>query len=295
VVDPAGGSWYVEAITDGLARRAWEKFQTIERAGGLAAVLSAGTLQAELEMALAAERVAVETRKTAITGVNEYPNVKEENLERPAAIPRAGAAAPVIASPRSLLAFVPGSLVEQAARAVTDGARFLDVRAALNRGPSEKVVPLVRERLAQPFEDLRYRADRFLAAKGKRPSVFLANLGPIAEHKARAGFAQNVFEAGGFLVIGNDGFDSADKAAAAFVESGAELAALCSSDAVYAELAQAAARALRAKGATAVVLAGAPGDAESAYRDAGVTDFIFVGVNVAARLRSLLERAGADR
>jgi methylmalonyl-CoA mutase len=294
VVDPAGGSWYVEAITDGLARRAWEKFQAIERAGGLAAVLASGTLQAELKTVLDAERKAVETRKTAITGVNEFPNVREENVARPVSVPST-TAPPKAAAASGSLRFTAGSLVEQATRAVSGGARFLDVRAALDRGGPVTVAPLARERLAQPFEALRDRADRFLAARGRRPAVFLANLGPIADHKARAAFAQNVFEAGGFLVIGNDGFDTADKAAAAFVESGAEVAAVCSSDAIYAELAQPAARALRAKGATAVVLAGAPGDAEALYREAGVTDFVFVGVNVAACLRSLLDRMGAAR
>jgi len=291
VVDPAGGSWYVEAITDGLARRAWEKFQSIERSGGLAAALAAGTPQAELKVALEADRKAVETRKTAITGVNEYPNVREESLER-AVAPRPDAAG-AVASRAASLGLLRGSLVEHATRAVSEGAGFLEVRAALDRGDHAKVTALVRERLAQPFEALRDRADRFFAAKGRRPAVFLANLGPIADHKARAGFAQNVFEAGGFLVHQNDGFAGADEAAAAFVHSGAEIAALCSTDALYADLARPAARALRARGARAIVLAGAPGDAEAAYRDAGVTDFVFVGVNVAACLRSLLERAGA--
>jgi methylmalonyl-CoA mutase len=291
VVDPAGGSWYVEAITDGLARRAWEKFQGIERSGGLAAALSAGALQADLKGVLDAERTAVETRKTAITGVNEFPNVREPSLERPLAAPPAAVSA--ASPPAASLRFVRGSLVEETTRAIADGAAFLQVRAALDRGAPARVTPLAQERLAQPFEALRDRADRLLAATGRRPAVFLANLGPIAEHKARAGFAQNAFEAGGFLVAGNDGFDSVDKAAAAFAESGAEIAALCSSDAVYAELAEPAARALRDRGAKAIVLAGAPGVAEAAYRAAGVTDFVFVGVNVAACLGSLLERAGA--
>jgi methylmalonyl-CoA mutase len=156
-----------------------------------------------------------------------------------------------------------------------------------------KVVALGRERLARPFEALRDAADRVAADKGARPAVFLANLGPIADHKARAGFAQNVFEAGGFRVLANEGFGSAEATADAFARSGAELAALCSTDAIYGELARPVARALREKGAKGVVLAGAPGDAEAAYREAGVTDFAFVGANIAALLRSLLERVGA--
>jgi methylmalonyl-CoA mutase len=290
VVDPAGGSWYVEAITDGLARRAWEKLQAIERAGGMAAVLASGDLQAELDAALEAERKAVETRKTPITGVNEFPNVHEASLDRPSTMPASSAEG--VPLPRFAAGAAPGALVEQVTRAVADGARFLDVRAALDRGTPARVRPLVRERLSRPFEVLRDRADA-AAGKGARPAAFLANLGPIAEHKARAAYAQNLFEAGGFAVVTNDGFATADAAAAAFARSAAAIAVLCSSDAVYAELAKPAAQALRAQGARAVVLAGAPGDAEPGYREAGVTDFVFVGVNAAASLRSLLDRAGA--
>ena len=70
---------------------------------------------------------------------------------------------------------------------------------------------------------------------GQRPAVFLANLGSIPEHKARAMFAGNLLEAGGLQVMTNDGFDSAEAAAKAFANSGAALAAICSSDDVYAE------------------------------------------------------------
>ncbi len=49
VIDPAGGSWYAERLTDQLARAAWDLFQEIERAGGQLAALRSG---------LVAERVA---------------------------------------------------------------------------------------------------------------------------------------------------------------------------------------------------------------------------------------------
>jgi methylmalonyl-CoA mutase len=142
--------------------------------------------------------------------------------------------------------------------------------------------------LAQPFETLRDRAER----GSQVPRAFLVNLGPIPEHKARAGYAHNFMEAGGFLVSSNDGFASAAEAAQAFRDSGAQIAVLCSSDAVYAELAEPTAQAL--KGARAIVYAGAPAEREAALRAAGVTDFIFVGTNAVDVLRSLLERAGAQ-
>ncbi|HMN72403.1 MAG TPA: methylmalonyl-CoA mutase subunit beta [Rhodoblastus sp.] len=138
---------------------------------------------------------------------------------------------------------------------------------------------LAAHRLSEPYEALRDKSDA-LAAKGKRPSVFLANIGPIAAFTARATFAKNFFEAGGVEAPGNDGFASADAAAEAYAQSGAPIACICSSDAVYAEQAEAVARALKAKGAKLVILAGRPGDKEAAYAAAGVGDYIFAGADV---------------
>jgi methylmalonyl-CoA mutase len=299
VVDPAGGSWYVESLTEALSQRAWERLQNMERAGGFARAVVEGSVQQELRALLTNERKAVETRRIAITGVNEFPHVDEEKLERAQpslerARARAKSAAEWSSSALERLQTERGSRFLSAIDCVEHGAAFAALRSALTAGSAARATSLLRERLAQPFESLRDRADHELAQRGKRPAVFLANLGSIPEHKARASYAQNFFEAGGFVALTNDGFRSADAAAAAFAASGASIAAICSSDGVYEELAEATARALRQSGARAIILAGNPGAKESAYRAAGVSEFVYVGVNSVEILRSLLERAGAQ-
>ena len=77
-------------------------------------------------------------------------------------------------------------------------------------------VTLPRIRLAEPFEALRDAADRRLAATGTRATIFLANLGKLAEFSARALYARNLFEAGGIEAVSNDGFASHDAMIAAF-------------------------------------------------------------------------------
>jgi methylmalonyl-CoA mutase len=299
VLDPAGGSFYVEALSSALAERAWAAFQELESQGGLSKALLDGTLQAQLERMLAQDQQAVETRKLAITGVNEFPHVKEAEVV-PVRVDVAQLAQRVAQAKAQAQAQLPLSELrvggERLARAITalrEGASFLEVQRALGFDSTPaSCTPLTRKRLSEPFELLRDRADRSHASGSGRPRVFLANLGPIAEHKARAGYAQNFFEAGGFEVLGNDGFASAEAAAEAFAQSGADVCAVCSSDVVYAELAEASARALVQKGAKAIVLAGNPGEREAAYREAGVSEFIHVGTNLVSSLRALLSRAG---
>lgn len=146
--------------------------------------------------------------------------------------------------------------------------------------------PFAAHRLAEPYEALRDRSDALLASTGARPKTYLATLGSVAAFTPRATFAKNLFEAGGFEPAAHEGEDTPAGHAAAFRKSGAVAACLCSSDAVYAEQAEAVATALAQAGAKRIVLAGRPTD-EAALRAAGVTDFAFAGGDVLALLQSL--------
>jgi methylmalonyl-CoA mutase len=85
VIDPAGGSWYVEDLTEQLAAKAWAWFQEIERSGGLRAALAAGVIADRLTASREERRDALARRREAITGVSEFPLIGETLLSRPAA------------------------------------------------------------------------------------------------------------------------------------------------------------------------------------------------------------------
>lgn len=91
VIDPAGGSWYVERLTDELAHAGWEFFQEIERTGGMAAALRSGRIGQELADTWAARSAKLAKRREPITGVSEFPDLGERPVERePAPAPRSG-------------------------------------------------------------------------------------------------------------------------------------------------------------------------------------------------------------
>ena len=127
-----------------------------------------------------------------------------------------------------------------------------------------------------------------MEANGKRPQIFSANIGPVAHFNARATYAKNFFEAGGFEMLENEGFADAATAAEAFAQSGTDVAVICSSDKLYADLAGAVATALKAAGAKKVILAGHPGENEAAWKSAGVDEFIYIKCDVLGTLRKLL-------
>ena len=268
VIDPGGGSWYVESYTEQLAERAWAAFVEIEAAGGMAAALVDGSFAAGIAETWSRRTVDLATRKEPITGVSEFPFLGEAPVLR--AIPDP---APIRAATRSVSA---------------------DPHVVWVEGHTS-IEPFPAHRSAERIESLRDAADAHRGATGAFPRVFLANLGPVATHTARATWARNFYEAGGVEALTNEGFTSADDAAAAFAASGATAACLCSSDSVYGELAEKTAAALRAAGASWIDLAGNPGEHEAAYRDAGVDGFVHVGVDQIDHLARLLDHLGVTR
>jgi methylmalonyl-CoA mutase len=78
ILDPAGGSWFVEDLTDQLANHAWQTFQTIEQHGAF--VEAHDYIAGQIAEIAARRSDDIAHRKTAITGVNEYPNLAEPAL-----------------------------------------------------------------------------------------------------------------------------------------------------------------------------------------------------------------------
>jgi methylmalonyl-CoA mutase len=154
------------------------------------------------------------------------------------------------------------------------------------------VAPLHPRRWSEPFERLREASDAHLARTGKRPQVFLASLGELAAHAARSTWAKNFFASGGVEAIGGGELHTSADVGKAFADSGARVACICSSDQVYAELAEATAGALKAAGATQVLLAGRPKAQEAALKAAGVDSFIFAGCDAVDTLTRLQEALG---
>ncbi|MFE5814385.1 methylmalonyl-CoA mutase family protein [Streptomyces sp. NPDC056479] len=91
VIDPAGGSWYVERLTDELAHAGWEFFQRIEQAGGQAAALRSGRLRQDLADTWEARTGKLAGRREPVTGVSEFPHLAEQPVQRePAPEPESG-------------------------------------------------------------------------------------------------------------------------------------------------------------------------------------------------------------
>ncbi|MEQ1577592.1 MAG: methylmalonyl-CoA mutase family protein [Hyphomicrobium sp.] len=252
VADPAGGSWYVENLTSDLAQKAWDIFQSIEAqsdktGGGIVAALKCGFVQDEIAKVAAARATAIATGRMEITGVSAFPKLGDDGVT----------------------------------------AELWPRPAAPSGGPVETIRPLTMARLAEPFEALRDVADQYAAATKKPFTVFLASLGEVIDHNVRSTWIKNYLAAGGIAAEMSDGYPNAQTAAEAFKASGATAACICSSDAINAEHAESTAKALKAAGASYVLMAGRPGEREASLKTAGVDQFLFAGADAVATLKGL--------
>jgi len=285
-IDPAGGSWYVETLTAQIAERIWGDMQAVEAEGGMAAALQEGTVQNAIQTVLLSRYKNLATRADKAVGTNMYANMTEKPLTTDTDIAtldtkiKATAAKAAAKSDASAITAAIAKFSDckcHVKEAFLAGASLLQVRTALNfDAEAEKVQAIEPHRWTEQFEELRNRT-----ATSKGIKVFLANMGPLAQHKARADFSRGFFEVGGFEVGKNDGFATVNEAAAAAIASKADVVVICSSDDTYPDIVPELTKTIKTTSDMLVVLAGLPSDPElkATFSDADVDHFIHIKAN----------------
>ena len=306
-IDPAGGSWAVETLTRQMKEKIWAAFQGIEKEGGIAAALRAGTVQEGIAKVLADRFKNADLRRDRIVGNNMYPNMTETLLETRAedtAALKAQRTKDIEAylsdidtkhRDEALAAFKADGSVQNAVEAALAGATIAELMAALTAGKgAETVAAIAPHRWSERFEALRRRTEDYKAAKDDNVKIFLANMGPIPQHKARADFTTGFLQVGAFEVLGNDGFKTVDEAAEAARASGADAVVICSTDVTYPEIVPALApKVHKVLPQARVFLAGAaPKDLLETYKEAGIDEYISVRANCYEILEGLQKQKG---
>lgn len=314
VIDPAGGSWFVETLTDQLARNAWALFQEIERRGGMARAMTSGWPQREVARMADTRLKAVANRRESVIGTNVYANVSEAPLpdapaddhhafhrRRSRQVASARTAAEdedhqlVLERLGSVVGQAEASLFEACVDAVSVGATLGEITRAvrIKDQPDQSLTPVCLIRAASPFERLRSAVNAHASRKSRRSMVFLANLGPLKQHKARADFARGFFETAGLEVISPVGFKTPEEAASVAIQTGPDAVCICSTDETYPEIVPPLVKALRAvRPDLTVILAGYPEAQIETYKAAGVDDFIHIRADAIEVLRRIVSKMG---
>lgn len=293
VIDPAGGSWAVEKLTDQLASETWKLFQELETKGGILAALESGWLQDEVASMLSQKRKAIGQRRDTLVGINNFPNPNERPL-RDNRVHREGARSVRVKDLTSLrssrdAAAVKATIgeftslgredpkrVKTAMTALRFGATLAELAVAEKKEEKVTVQPILLSRASIEFESLAEQVRKL----GHAGAIMQVNFGPSRRYRLRADWTSAFFRVCGFPVMADDDFMDIEAAVGAVGKSEARIAVITSDDETYGEQAPAIAKALRtAYPDLHILLAGTPGESEAAWREAGVDDFVHVRVN----------------
>jgi len=203
IVDPWGGSYYLEWLTDALARRAWEHIQEVEALGGMARAIEAGLPKLRIEEAAARRQAHIDSGQETIVGVNKYRLPSEPPLEilevdntavRQAQIERlnklraerdeARTQAALNALTR-VAATGEGNLLEAAIEAARTRASLGEISMAMERvfGRYKATIRAISGIYSSEYSDteqinrVRALADTFATEEGRRPRILVAKMG----------------------------------------------------------------------------------------------------------------------
>lgn len=307
-IDPAGGSWAVETLTKEIKEKIWAEFQKVEGDGGIVSSLTKGYPQDSIAAVLADRFKNTELRRDRIVGNNMYPNMTETLLdlrtediaevkaEREKTVNDYLADIDTAYRDKMLAALGAGDdIVASAIAAAAAGATIAEIYQALpTEGKEIAVNAIGAHRLSERFEKLRKLTESYKAKTGDNVRVFLANMGPIPQHKARADFTRGFLEVGAFEVLANDGFKTVADAVAAAKDSNADAVVICSTDATYPEIVPELAPKLHEvlPKATVYLAGAAPKELLDTYNNAGIDDYISVRANCYKILQFLQQKKG---
>ncbi len=203
VVDPWGGSFYVEALTDALMRRAWSHIEEVESLGGMAKAIETGLPKMRIEEAAARRQAQIDSGKETIVGVNRYrldkeapieilevdnTAVRQAQLERLAKLRAERDEAKVHAALNGLTQAAEtgeGNLLALAVDAARARASLGEISYALDKiyGRHKAVIRSITGVYSSEFGEqaeisvVRQMADAFEQQEGRRPRILVAKIG----------------------------------------------------------------------------------------------------------------------
>ncbi|MGC6399166.1 methylmalonyl-CoA mutase [Sphingomonas sp. FW199] len=319
VVDPLGGSYYVEALTCELADKAWEIVERVEAEGGMAKAVAAGWPKAMIEEAAAARQARVDRAEDVIVGVNKYRLANEDLLET-LEVDNAAVRESQIARINMVKAKRDETAVEAALNAIRDGARgdgnllalavtAARVRATLGEisaamedvfGRYATVPTPVRGVYAAPYaEDDRWAqvtagVDAVARRLGRRPRLLVAKMGQDG-HDRGANVIASAFADLGFEVVSGPLFQTPEETVVLALDSGVDVVGASSLAAGHKTLIPALIAGLREAGRSDIkVIAGGviPPQDYDYLRDAGVQGIYGPGSNVVECAADVLRLLG---
>ncbi|PWK76019.1 methylmalonyl-CoA mutase [Aminobacter sp. AP02] len=317
VVDPLAGSYYVEALTNDLAEKAWALIEEVEAMGGMTKAVASGLPKRMIEEAATRRQAAVDKGEEVIVGVNKYRLEQEDEIDileidnsavRQAQIARIERTRrqrdpkrveEALAALEKVALSGEGNILAAAVEASRARATVGEISDAMRRAFGDHAaVPEVVENVygkayddEPEFQTLVSRLDQFAGSLGEKPRIMVAKLGQDG-HDRGAKIIASAFGDIGFEVIAGPLFQTPGEAADTAIASKVHVVGMSSLAAGHKTLAPQLVDALKAKGAKdiIVVVGGVIPRQDYEYLlDHGVAAVFGPGTNVLDAARAVLD------
>jgi len=315
VVDPLGGSYYVEALTDSLADEAWKLIEEVEALGGMTKAVESGMPKLRIEEAAARKQAAIDRGEEVIVGVNKY-RLAEEGRVEVRDVDNASVRESQLARLAALKANRDEARCQAALQALEDGARgtgnllALSIEATRARATigeisdaMERVFTRHRATIRsiagvygsayegdEDFAQVQAAVDAFAAEAGRRPRILVAKLGQDG-HDRGAKVIATAFADLGFDVDVGPLFQTPEEAARDAIENDVHVVGVSSQAAGHKTLVPELIAQLRKQGGDdiLVVVGGViPAQDYDELREAGVAAIFGPGTNIPAAAREIV-------
>ncbi|WNZ64315.1 methylmalonyl-CoA mutase [Myxococcus sp. MxC21-1] len=323
VIDPWGGSYYVERLTHELAHKAWAHIQEVEALGGMTKAIEAGLPKLRIEEAAARTQARIDSGRQAIIGVNKYPPEREDSIEI-LKVDNSAVREAQIARLRELRAERNAEDVRRKLDALTEAGRRGEgnlLALAIDAARAKATVGEISDALekvfgryeatvrsvtgvyssevgkdAQGIIDAREKADAFLARFGRRPRILIAKMGQDGHDRGQKVIA-TAFADLGFDVDIGPLFQTPEESARQAVENDVHVVGASSLAAGHLTLVPQLKQALKALGREdiMVVVGGViPAQDYDALRAAGAAAIFGPGTVISKAAIELLDKLAAS-
>ncbi|WP_119418862.1 methylmalonyl-CoA mutase [Desertibaculum subflavum] len=315
VVDPLGGSWYVEALTHSLAAHAWQLIEEVEALGGMTKAVESGMPKLRIEEAAALKQARIDRKEEVIVGVNKYQakddqqvdvlvvdndKVREAQITRLSRIKQTRDAKACAAALEALTngAAANGNLLELAVNAARARATVGEISDAM-----EKVFGRHRAEIRSVagvyggayegdagFAKVQREVEGFAKAEGRRPRILVVKMGQDG-HDRGAKVIATGFADIGFDVDVGPLFQTPEEAARDAIENDVHVIGVSTQAAGHKTLVPGLIQALKAQGADdiLVVVGGViPPQDYPFLREAGVAGIYGPGTNLVAAAAEII-------
>jgi methylmalonyl-CoA mutase len=311
VIDPAGGSYYVEKLTHALAEQAWNRLNEIETMGGMAHALQTGLIHQWVTEAVAHRTERLTRRKDVLVGTSRYINLDENppEIESPHLEQLHDQRAVQIKShkknrklPSSALTQLADSwstnrdrIKDEIATLADKGATIGELSTALRGAlsPALRIGPLTEFRPSEMFEYLREIVKRYEFKHNGQPEIRLVVIGDPAQLSPRIEFVRDYFAVAGYRTSYDKVYASSEEAVRELTPSPPALVVLIGPNKQYLDLVPEFCSALKEEAPKIpIVLAGYPQEDIDRFRKIGIAEFIYDGGDIHSSLIKLSHLIG---